>query len=367
MGEKILVTRSSMPPFDEYMEMIKPLWESHWLTNMGTYHKTLERELKEKLGVEEVALTCNGHLALELAIQSMNFPRGSEVITTPFTFISTTHAIIRNGLEPVFCDIKDDYTIDEERIEDLITEKTVAIVPVHVYGNPCNVDEIEKIAFKYGLKVIYDAAHAFGEVYKGKEIGMYGDLATFSFHATKVFNTIEGGAVCCRGKIQYDDIYNLKNFGIRSEELVVSVGANAKMNEFAAAMGICNLRHLDEEIKKRKQVMGWYRQELEDVDEIKLNEYCEDLVPNYAYLPIRFRSEVIRNMVYDELRKEGIFSRKYFYPLTSDAACFKNKYKKVELPKAREASSCILVLPLYADLLHNQVIRICEKIKKTLE
>ena len=189
--EKIMVTRSSMPPFEEYIEMIKPLWESHWLTNMGAYHQKLEQELKEYLSVSDVSLTSSGHMALELAIQSLNLPEGGEVITTPFTFVSTTHAIIRNHLTPVFCDIKDDYTIDEEKIEELITEKTVAIIPVHVYGNICNVEKIQQIAYKYDLKVIYDAAHAFGEKYKGTGIGNYGDLSVFSFHATKVYNTIE--------------------------------------------------------------------------------------------------------------------------------------------------------------------------------
>lgn len=192
-GKDIFVTRSSMPPFEENVEMIRPLWESHWLTNMGEYHNCLEQELKERMG-RLVSLTANGHMALELAIQSMDFPRGSEVITTPFTFISTTHAIIRNGLIPVFCDVGDNFTIDVNKIEELITENTVAIVPVHVYGNICDVERIEKIAYKYGLKVIYDAAHAFNEEYYGKNIARYGDMSVFSFHATKVFNTIEGGS-----------------------------------------------------------------------------------------------------------------------------------------------------------------------------
>ena len=194
--EKILVTQSSMPPYEEYIEAIKPLWDSHWLTNMGKYHKELEEKLRAYLDVPELSLMVNGHMALELAIQAFNFPEGSEVITTPFTFISTTHAIVRNRLKPVFCDVKlSDGTIDETKIEDLITEKTVAIVPVHVYGNVCNIEEIQRIADKYNLKVIYDAAHAFGVKYKGKGIGSYGDASVFSFHATKVFNTIEGGAV----------------------------------------------------------------------------------------------------------------------------------------------------------------------------
>ena len=239
MDDKVLVTRSSMPPFEEYVEMIRPLWESHWLTNMGTYHKQLEVELKKYLGVPQLSLMVNGHMALELTIQAMGFPEGSEIITTPFTFISTTHAIIRNKLVPVFCDIKlSDYTIDEDKIEELITEKTVAILPVHVYGNVCNVKKIQDIADKYNLKVIYDAAHAFGEKIKDTGIGNFGDASIFSFHATKVYNTIEGGAVAFRDENLYKKLYNLKNFGIRSEEIVAEVGANAKMNEFSAAMGL---------------------------------------------------------------------------------------------------------------------------------
>ena len=350
MKDKILVTRSSMPPIEEYIEMIRPLWDSHWITNMGTYHMQLEKELEKYLDVEYLSLTVNGHTGLEMAIQLMEFPVGSEIITTPFTFISTTHAIIRNGLEPVFCDIKEDFTIDEDKIEDLITEKTAAIVAVHVYGNPCNVEKLQEIAFKYGLKVIYDAAHAFGERYRGKGIGSYGDLSVFSFHATKVYNTVEGGAVCCHMREQYDKLYNLKNFGIRSEELIVSVGANAKMNEFQAAMGICNLRHIDEEIQKRKQVVELYRSLFDGMRDIQLNVQRKDLESNYAYFPVLFETEEKRNRVYGELKKNGIYSRKYFYPLASDAVCFRNKYKNDKLDTARYLSCRVLVLPLYADL-----------------
>lgn len=365
MDDKILVTRSSMPSFDEYAEMIKPLWDSHWLTNMGTYHEQLEQRLTEYLGVDKLSLTVNGHMALELAIQSMNFPKGSEVITTPFTFISTTHAIIRNGLKPVFCDIKEeDYTIDENKIEDLITEKTVAIVAVHVYGNPCNVEKIEEIAFKYDLKVIYDAAHAFGETWKGNPIGTYGDVSTFSFHATKVYNTIEGGAVCCHTKEQYDKLYNLKNFGIRSEELVVSVGANAKMNEFQAAMGLCNLKYVSENIAKRKTWVERYQEQLKDISQITLNVYKEGLEPNYAYMPVLMQDKKMRDDLYDALREENIYSRKYFYPITADAACFRNRYKNEPLSVARNCADRILVLPLYADMELDTVDRIAEQIKK---
>lgn len=253
MKEKIFVTKSSMPPFEEYVQMIKPLWNSHMLTNMSTYHKEFEEQLKKYLDIENISLMVNGHMALELALQAMDL--SGEVITTPFTFISTTHAIIRNGLQPVFCDVnQDDYTIDTSKIEDLITEKTTAIVPVHVYGNICNIEEIERIAKKYRLKVIYDAAHAFGIKRNGINVANYGDASIFSFHATKVFNTIEGGAVVYQNPEVGDKLYNLKNFGIRSEELVVDIGANAKMNEFQAVMGLCNLKYLDLEVGKRKKL-----------------------------------------------------------------------------------------------------------------
>ena len=256
MNNRIFVTQSSMPPYEEYIEAIKPLWDSHWLTNMGKYHKELEERLKDYLGVSYVSLLVNGHMALEMTLQAMGFKEGAEVITTPFTFISTTHAIVRNNLVPVFCDIKEtDGTIDESKIEELITEKTVAILPVHVFGHICNVEEIDRIAKKHKLKVIYDAAHAFGEEYKGIPVGNFGDASIFSFHATKVYNTIEGGAVTFKDAKLYEKLFNLKNFGIRGEELVVEVGANAKMNEFAAIMGLCNLKYVDSEIKKRKEIV----------------------------------------------------------------------------------------------------------------
>ena len=261
----INVTRSSMPPFEEYTEEIKDIWQSHWLTNMGVKHQKLQAELKEYLGVENIELLTNGHMALELSLQALNLQ--GEVITTPFTFASTTHAIVRNGLKPVFCDINPvDFTIDVNKIEALITDKTCAIMPVHVYGNICDVETIEKIAQKYELKVIYDAAHAFGVKYKGKGAGCFGDVSCFSFHATKVFNTIEGGAACFKDKDFGLDLYRLKNFGIRGPEKVDAVGANAKMNEFCAAMGLCNLKHIDEEIAKRKVVVDRYREILGDVE-----------------------------------------------------------------------------------------------------
>ena len=270
--DKILVTRSSMPSFEEYCNEIKGLWDSHWLTNMGVKHNELQKELEEYLDVPHVTLYTNGHLALENAIAALNLPEGGEVITTPFTFASTTHAIVRNKLIPVFCDIREDnYTIDVEKLERLITDRTVAIVPVHVYGNLCDVDEIDKVAQKYGLKVIYDAAHAFAVKYKGISSACFGDASMFSFHATKVFNTIEGGCVCFKNDAWVQLLNDQKNFGIRNEESVAYVGGNAKMNEFQAAMGICNMRHLSDEIRKRKKIVERYRERLAGIDGIKIS------------------------------------------------------------------------------------------------
>lgn len=365
--EKILVTRSSMPDYEEYIEAIKPLWDSHWLTNMGTYHMELENKLKEYLGVLQISLMVNGHMALEMAIQAMGFPEGAEVITTPFTFISTTHAIVRNHLKPVFCDIKlCDGTIDEIKMEELITEKTVAIIPVHVYGNVCNVEEIQKIADKHNLKVIYDAAHAFGVTYKGKKIGNYGDASVFSFHATKVFNTIEGGAVTFSDPELYDKLYDLKNFGIRDEEMVVSVGANAKMNEFAAIMGLCNLKHVDDAIERRKKHYEQYKSTLSDLEGIRFLEGINECQKNYAYFPIVIEDNfgVSRDYLYNRLREKNIYARKYFYPLTSDQKCFGEQYKDVQLHNARELAQKILVLPFYEELEEEKIERIAEEIRR---
>lgn len=362
--QKILVTRSSMPELEEYVDEIRDIWETHWLTNMGEKHKRLQRGLEDYLKVENVELLTNGHMALEMAIQAMDL-RG-EVITTPFTFASTTHAIVRNGLTPVFCDIDpQNFTLDVSKIEALITDKTCAIVPVHVYGNICDVEAIEEIAEKYGLKVIYDAAHAFGVTYKGKGVGSFGDASCFSFHATKVFNTIEGGAVCFKDKELGRRLYNLKNFGIRDEETVESVGANAKMNEFQAAMGLCNLRHVDEEIGKRKKVVECYRERLENVKGLRIHSYGmkEEIQPNYAYFPVIVDQEVYgmdRNALFERLKENNIFARKYFYPLITDFDCYKGCFDTAAIPVAKEIAGKVLTLPLYADLRLEIVEHICD-------
>ena len=366
MENKIYVTRTSMPTYEEYIEMIKPLWDSHWLTNMGSFHQELEQKMKEYLGVPEVSLMVNGHMSLELVIQAMGFPEGGEVITTPFTFVSTTHAIVRNRLKPVFCDIKtSDYTIDEDKIEELITDKTVAILPVHVYGNVCNVERIQEIADKYGLKVIYDAAHAFGETYKGIGIGNYGEASVFSFHATKVFNTIEGGAVTFADRKLYEKLYNLKNFGIRSEEVVEAVGANAKMNEFCAAMGLCNLLHIEDNISLRKEKVLCYNKSLSSQEGIILPGFeREDVMYNYAYYPVIFRTKadsgIIRNKVYQVLKDNGIYTRKYFCPITPDEECYRGVYSDALVDNARNISKNVLVLPLYPELEDTVICRICD-------
>ena len=362
MSNKILVTRSSMPLMDEYVSEIKDIWETHWLTNMGEKHQRLQAGLQEYFGVENIDLFTNGHMALELSLQACNLQ--GEVITTQFWVGSTTHAIVRNGLTPVFCDINPvDFTIDVSKLEALITDRTCAIMPVHVYGNVCNVEEIERIAKKYELKVIYDAAHTFGVKYKGKSTASFGDVSCFSFHATKVFNSIEGGAACFRDKEFGLKLYRLKNFGIRGPECVDAVGANAKMNEFCAAMGLCNLRHVDEEIAKRKKVVARYRERLNDIEGLQLNPVQKDVTPNYAYFPVVFEDKqfgATRNEVFEALAAQGIGARKYFYPLTNTFECFHNAFDVNDTPVALHMSRHVLTLPLYADLSIEDVDRICD-------
>ena len=355
-----------MPKLEEYINEIKLMWDTHWLTNMGPLHNKFANNLKEYLNVENIELVTNGHMALELTLQALNLQ--GEVITSPFTFASTTHAIVRNGLTPIFCDIESKtYTIDTNQIEKLITDNTCAILPVHVYGNVCNIEEIERISQKYELKVIYDAAHTFGETYKGKGIGTYGDASCFSFHATKVFNSIEGGAVCFKDKKLGESLYELKNFGIHGPEEISAVGANAKMNEFCAAMGICNLRYIDSEIEKRKKIYECYYNNLEGIEGIKLNEIQKNVKSNYSYFPVIFEEKQFgasRAEVFDALKAEGILARKYFYPLTSSFSAFHGKYNTANTPVALHISKRVLTLPLYSDLSLDNVKKICEIIIK---
>src|SRR5574344_110916 len=368
ISKDILVTRSSMPDFDEYTNEIKELWDSHWLTNHGVKARLLKEQLKEYLSTDNLELTVNGHMALELILTALKLPYGSEVITTPFTFVSTTHSIVRCGLKPVFCDINpDNYTIDADKIEALITDKTSAILPVHVYGNICDAEKIEKIADKYNLKVIYDAAHAFSVSYKGIPVGCLGDASIFSFHATKVYNTIEGGAITFKDPSLSKVIEEIRDFGIHDEESIPFVGPNAKMNEFAAAMGICNLRHVDDEIKKRSIVEKAYRDGLSGIKGVKLNPVSENQTRNHAYFPVIFTDEykLSRDEIFNKLSENGIKSRKYFYPLTNEIEAYKDVFDSGNTSIAKDISRRVLTLPMYADLSTDDVKRICDIIADT--
>lgn len=357
---KINVTQSSMPKFDEYCEEIKSIWDNHCLTNSGPKHKMLEEKLAEFLNVKNICLFANGHLALEEAIRFYNFPEGSEIITTPFTFVSTCNAIVRNGLVPIFCDINlDDYTIDASKIEKLITKKTVAILPVHVYGNVCNVEKINEIAKKHNLKVIYDAAHAFGVKYKEKGICNFGDVSMISFHATKVFNTIEGGCLCSPSKDLIEKSNISKNFGLNFEDCV-AFGGNLKMNEFSASMGLCNLRHIDCAIQKRRKIFEQYFKNLSNVCGIKLCKSQRNVKNNYAYFPVLFDGyKYNRDEVKKLLEKNDIGSRKYFYPCINDFSCYA-MFNKNDTPNAKFASNHVLCLPIYEELSLELVNKICE-------
>ena len=360
--DDIFVTQATVPDFDEYVEELKAIWDTHWLTNMGPKHKQLQSELKKYLNVENLELLTNGHMAIELTLDAMQLK--GEVITTPFTFASTTHAIVRNGLKPVFCDIDPEtFVIDADKIEELITDQTCAILPVHVYGNICDVEKIDRIAKKHNLKVIYDAAHAVGETYKNKGIGVYGDASCFSFHATKVFNTIEGGAVSFHNSELGNRIYELKNFGIHGQEEVTAVGANAKMNEFCAAMGLCNLRHIEENINKRREIVKEYNRRFSSVPGIQLNSWQKDVKYNYAYYPVVFHEREFgqnRNTVFERLKQNRVYARKYFYPLITDFDCYKNDYSSESTPNALYTSNNVLTLPLYPDLSLEEVNYICD-------
>lgn len=365
MNEPIYVTKPFLPPLKEYEEKLSELWDSHMLSNMGKFHGELERMLKEYLMVPYVMLFVNGHTSLELLIQSMGLT--GEVITTPFTFASTTHAIVRNGLEPVFCDINpSDFTIDADKIESLITERTSAIVAVHVYGYPCEVEKIGRIARKYKLKVIYDAAHAFGVKINGIGIGNFGDSSMYSFHATKVFHSIEGGAAVVKNLEMGYRLHQLKNFGLVGEGLVNCPGINGKMNEFQAAMGLCNLKYIDEEIEKRRIISQRYRENLEGKEGIFIPALKESVAYNYAYFPILFEEETLgysRDTVSWELNQNQIYPRKYFYPLTSSFSCYSDRVKG-ETPVAEQIASQVLTLPLYGDLKLEDVDRISQIILK---
>ncbi|MCI9209313.1 MAG: DegT/DnrJ/EryC1/StrS family aminotransferase [Eubacterium sp.] len=365
-SKKLYVARPSLPSMEEFVEEIKDMWDTGIMTHQGPKHNRLQAELEKFMQVSHVTLFANGHLALELGLESWQL--SGEVITTPFTFGSTTQAILRNGLTPVYCDInEDDYTIDCNKLESLITEKTCAIVPVHVYGNICDVERICEIAKRYRLKVVYDGAHAFGETYKGKNIAQYGDMTMFSFHATKVLNTVEGGCVAYSDGSKTQFLEGLRQFGqIVHTDLVPYIGTNAKMTDMHAAMGLCNLRHFDEYIAKRKAVAERYRDRLDGIDGLKLNVIQSDVESNFAYFPIVIEernSGVTCDLVMEELAKHNVFVRKYFYPLCSDFECIKEMGIHADVPVASYISKRVLTLPCYSDLALEDVDDICRIIR----
>ena len=355
----IPVTRSFLPPMEEYMAELAPLWESRWLTNNGAIHQKFEAELRAHLDVPHVTLYTNGHLALEGVLEAMDLQ--GEIITTPFTFASTAHAIARKGLTPVFCDVEDTfYTLDPAKIESLITDRTCAILPVHVYGNLCDHEAIRRIADKYGLKVIYDAAHAFGV----PGAANLGDASMFSFHATKVFHSVEGGCVTCAAPRLKERMERLKNFGLAGEA-IPDIGGNGKMSEFHAAMGLCNLRYVNRCIDARKTVAERYRENLSGLPGVKLCPEQPGVQSNYAYFPLVFTGDYTRDQAAADLLKAGIGARKYFSPLLND--CKAHGFRGDETPVAKDIASRVLTLPLYPELSPEEVDRICRILQEGLK
>jgi len=360
---RILVTRPDLPPFDEFSEMLREIWDSRWLTNSGKFHQEFEEALRDFLGVKHVSLFTNGTLALITALQALRIT--GEVITTPFSFVATTHALNWNGITPVFCDIEPHFcNMNPDKIEALITPKTTALLPVHVYGNPCKVEKIEKLADTYGLKVIYDACHAFGVASKGKSVLNFGDLSILSFHATKVFTTFEGGAIICHDEKMKKRIDFLKNFGYADETVVVGPGINAKMSEFQAALGVLQLKYIKKTVENRRKRAALYRKKLSSVEGIKMLSEPADVSANYQYFPIFIDQELFgqtRDEMYTEFRRQNIFVRRYFYPLISQFPTYKSlpSAASSNLPVAEKITKEVLCLPLYADLPEESIDRIC--------
>lgn len=366
MKKLIAVTRSSMPTFEEYCEEIKVLWENRWLSNRGALHKKYEAEMSKFLDAPNVFFYANGHVALEVGIDAFHFPKGSEVITTPYTHCSTTHSIVRNGLVPVFVDVNaNDYTIDVTKIEKAITDKTVAIMATHVYGVMCDVEAIDQIAKKHDLKVIYDAAHAFGVKKDGKDVSYWGDMVMFSTHATKVFHTIEGGITVFKDEAIHNELNCLVNFGFNGPEDVTHVSTNARLNEYEAAMGICNLRHFWDEVAKREAVAKRYHERLDGIEGIRFIPQQPGITQNYAYFPVFFDGyKYTRDEIQAKLAEENILARKYFFPIVPELSCYKEQYGCAEYPVAYHASQVVLALPMYADLTAEDVDKICDIILK---
>ncbi len=365
--KKITVTQPCLPPLDEFMPYLQQIWDNKWLTNNGPLHQQLEQELAEYLGVKYISLFSNGTLALISALQALNIQ--GEVITTPFSFVATTHALWWNKITPVFVDIEPEYmNLDPTKIEAAITSKTSAIMPVHVYGNPCQMDEIQRIADKYHLKVIYDAAHAFGVKNEGVSVLNQGDLSVLSFHATKVYSTIEGGAVICHTTEMKRHLDNLKNFGFRGEVVVEEPGINAKLNEVQAAYGLLQLKYVDGFIKKRKEITELYRELLTHVKGVRFLNDMEGVTHGYSYFPIlidKIKYGESRDELYERLKENGIYGRRYFYPLISNFEPYHElpSAKQGNLPIANFAAYNVICLPIYVELERKDIERICQILK----
>jgi len=362
----IYVTQPFVPPLEEFIPYLEEIWERKWLTNAGPFHQKLEKALAEYLGVKHLALFTNGTLALITALQTLRIT--GEVITTPFSFVATAHSLLWNNIKPVFVDI-DPVTLNlaPDQIESAITPQTTAILPVHCYGTPCDVERIQQIADTYGLKVIYDAAHAFAVRHKGESLLNQGDLSILSFHATKVFNTFEGGAIVCPDVKTKQRIDYLKNFGFADEVTVVAPGINGKMNEVQAAFGLLQLKHVDNLIARRRDIDACYRQALADLKGITCLEIPDDMESNFSYFPIMVDGNypISRDALYQKLRDNGIFSRRYFYPLISDMPMYRGLPSAAasNLPVAKRVSKQVLCLPIYPALKREEVDMILRLIR----
>lgn len=359
MEKPIYVTQPSLPDLEEFIPYLREIWDNKILTNNGPMHKELEKELASFLGVSYISLFANGTLALVTALQALRIT--GEVITTPYSFVATTHSLWWNNIKPVFVDIEPEFgNLDPDKIETAITPNTTAIMPVHVYGNPCHVERIKEIADIYGLKLIYDAAHAFGVKYKGGSILNYGDLSILSFHATKVFNTFEGGAIISHDSATKQRIDYLKNFGFAGETTIMAPGINSKMNEVQAAMGLLQLKSFEGSIEKRKTVADTYRELLKGIQGIAMLSEPEDTISNYAYFPIFVNEKeygMSRDQLYEKLKQNNIYGRRYFYPLISEFSMYKGLESAAanNLPIAHKIANEVICLPIYPELEINNI------------
>lgn len=367
-NKQITVTSPLLPDLEEFYSMLSKIWQSKWITNNGSFHKQLEKELAEYLKVPYISLFTNGTLPLITALQALRIT--GEVITTPYSFVATTHALWWNGIKPVFVDI-DPATgnLDPNKIEAAITPKTTAIMPVHVYGNPCDIDAIQAIADKYGLKIIYDAAHAFGVKINGESILTAGDISTLSFHATKIYNTIEGGALVCHDAKTKQRIDYLKNFGFAGETEVVAPGINSKMDEIRAAYGLLNLKFVDAAIEARHKVADYYREAFTGIIGINMFQERNDVIYNYSYFPIFIDAKkygMTRDELYFKMRNHNVLGRRYFYPLISEFSTYRGLLSagKENLPVATKMSNNVICLPMHHSLTQEDIKRVINLIKK---